>query len=375
MLHQLPPDKFSMVHPLFDKLTNHHLFCAGVLAQKIPGKVVVDSLENPRSAMVFKPGMWCYLGGDSNNTKFNEALGEALTAKKLVGEDPWGLLFMDPSESWRKVLKSLIEDRQPIATPRFLYLANEKRHHVPDSMPDGFSLHFIDAALKEKVKGDLPDDVQDVLDLRANSQNPDHFAFGYVALHDQSCVSWSMVDCIVGTHGELGLQTKSAYQRRGLGLAVSEAVIGYGLSNGLTTIHWDVINHNIPSIRMAEKLGLRLERGYDQDLIVFGEVSYLINLAWDHLDRGRFQETVDTCNQLFELNNGKAFGHFLSGAAWAGMNHKEKAFDHLNNALDHGWDNLMELENCSPLTILHETKEWQRIITRLKANIDASGAT
>lgn len=369
MLHELTSEHFSRARPLFSQQTNHHLFCAGVLTGKYPGKVIVDNPEQPCSAMVFKPGMWCYLGGDPANAAFNQALGAALSTKKLIGEDASALLFIVPTNDWQQVLETLIADRLPIATPRFLYLANTDHFQAPPLVPDGFSLHFMDESLKAKVKGELPRDVQNVLELRGNSNSPDQAAFGYVALHKQTCVSWAMVDAIVGTHGEIGLFTEPLYRRQGLGMATSGATISYGLSHGLTNIHWDVVSHNTASCRMAEKHGLLRSLDYDQNLIIFGQMAYLANQAYHHLDNHKFQATLDVCEALFTLENGVKHAHFLSGAAWAGLNQKEKALQHLNQALDYGWSDLSEMENQASLEIIRGTKEWDAITTRAKSNI------
>lgn len=361
----LTPELFSRVQPLFSVQARRHLFCAGVLAGKYAGQVIVDDPDQPRSAMVLKGEMWAYLGGDAHNAAFNQALGAALAAKQFVGQDGWGVLFNAPSAAWRSVLDTLVPDRLPIATPRFLYVAKAGHFRGAPPMPEGFALRFINESLAAEVAGEMPADVQNVLNLRANSPQPDQAAFGYAAVQDQTCVSWAVVDCIVGDQGEIGLVTRSAYQKRGLGMAVSGATIAYGLAHGLAEIHWDVVSYNIASVRMAEKHGLQLCQTYDQNLIIFGQVSYLANLAWDHLDRGRFQATLDVCAQLLALENGQKYGHFLSGAAQGGLGNGEKAFFHLHQAVDHGWDDAGELENCAPLQGLRGTGEWEALRARL----------
>ncbi|MEM7114154.1 MAG: GNAT family N-acetyltransferase [Chloroflexota bacterium] len=374
-LHELTPNQFTRVQSLFSKQTAHHLFCAGVLAGKYPGKVIVDNPEHPRSALLYKPGVWCYLGGDATNAAFNRALSDALSAKQYIGEKAGTLLFVDSTDGWREVLDTLIVDRLPIATPRMLYLANRdhfaNNNHVsaPMPLPDGFSLHFIDESLKAEVQSELPGDVKNVLELRANSAEPDQAAFGYVALRGRECVSWSMVDVIVGTHGEIGLVTAPLFRRQGLGMAVSGATIRYGLAHGLDSIHWDVVSHNTASVQMAKKHGLQFSLSYDQNLLIFNEMSYVGNLAYHHLDNDRFQDGLDVCETLIDLENGRKFAHFLSGAAWAGLGEKEKAFQQLNQALEHGWDDLTDIQNISSLKILHGTAEWEGILARVKGNI------
>lgn len=365
-LHELQPHQFHLIEPLFEQQTQHHLFCAGVLAGKYPGRVVADHPEQPRSAFVFKEGLWCYLGGETANPAFYTALGLALLNKQFVGEKAQALLFSTTHELWEEVVKNLIPGRLPIATPRYLYLANQHHHPTPQPLPAEFKLAFIDETLTLQVADELPGDVQQVLNLRANSPNPDEIAFGYVAIHNNRCVSWSVVDCIVNQRGEIGLETEVAYRQQGLGLAVSAATIQYGLTHGLTAIHWDVVSYNSSSVQMAKKHGLQFVLSYHQNLILFNEVSYLANLAWAELDQENYQATLDFCQQLLALEKGQMYGHFLTGVAWAGLGQPDTAFRHLHHTLDNGWDDLFELENNPTLKVLHSSPEWGALVSRLQ---------
>ncbi len=365
-LHLLEPQYFSRVEPLFRELAGQHLFCAGVLAGKYPGQIIVDDAGRGRSALMIKGGMWCYLGGDASNPEFNRAIGEALAAKQWVGEDAWGLLFIHPTDEWRAVLDTLIPERRPVVTPRKFYLADAEHFNAPPAIPDGFSLRWMDESLRAHVEGDLPEDVTNVLALRAGNADPDCAAFGYVAVHERTCAAWAMVDCIVGDRGEIGLFTADAYRRRGLALAVSGATLQYGLAHGLSAIHWDVVAYNTPSVRLAEKHGLKFILEYDQALIVYAKESYLANLAWDHLDRDEFRATVEVCEELLAFKSDDQYGHYLAGAAWAGLGEKEKALQSLNRAVDYGWGDVGLLENTSSLEGLRGTPEWEALLARVK---------
>ncbi|MGB0387190.1 MAG: GNAT family N-acetyltransferase [Ardenticatenaceae bacterium] len=383
MLYKLTPDLFYRAAPLFGEQIKHHLFCAGVLAGNYSGQVIVDAPEQPRSALVIKDGMWCYLGGEAKNEAFNEALRVALAEKEMIGKQTGALLVSVSSKTWRDVLDSLIPDRETIRMPRRLYVASREHFKRSSGLPDGFALRFMDDSLPAQVQDTLPEDVQKVLALRASAKEPDQAAFGFVALSDQRCeagkralAAYAMVDCIVGPKGEIGLFTEPAFRRRGLALATSAATIAYAvpelveraLSHGLTDIHWDCATSNLGSLRIAEKLGLELRLEHDLYLLIFQKVGYLINLAWSHLDLGHFQATLDAGQPLLTLDGAIKHGHFLAGAAWAGLGHQKQAFTHLNHAVDHGWDDVAEIENSLPLRPLHGTEGWAGLMARLASH-------
>lgn len=349
---------------LFGDLPDHHLFCAGVLAGDYSGTILVDDPERPSAAFLFKPGIWCYLGGDPTNKAFNRALANAIAEKDIVGENAWALLCHINDAGWQPVLDTLIPNHRAIAKSRYLYLA-ESSLTMPVAEPaPGYHLHFIDQELATAVP-DLPGPVQNVLDLRTAHDEPDRAAFGYAALHNDCAVAWAMVDCIVGDRGDIGLETLPAHRRRGLALAACAATIDYGLAHGLAHLHWDVAAHNAPSINLARQLGLRQDRAYENYLLIYPETSYLANVAWDHLDRADYSATLAACEPLLAQPDGGKYGHYLSGAAHAGLGDATAALDHLRQAIDHGWDDLTILESAVPWQGLHGSPEWKALIGRL----------
>lgn len=366
-LHLLTPQEYVYIRPLFDPHTPPSLYCQGILAGKYPGKVIADHTEHPHSALVIKD-IWCHLIGDPNNTPFNEAMRLAFANKQFIGQNTNALFFVEPTQAWCTVLGTLVEGRQPIETPRYLYVAAQAQPIYTPKLPKGFELRFIDDSLLDVVAGDLPEDVQKVLDLRRGANVPNEMAMGYAAFYGRSCVAWSVIDYIVDKVGEIRLVTEAQYRHQGLATATSAAALVYGLSHGLKQIHWDVAAANIGSIRTAEKLGLQRLHETKEYLIIFPEAGYLINLAWGHLDGHRFEQTQTVTKQMTASDKAilVQYGHFLAGAAWAGLGDRAKAIYHLNKAVDVGFDNLPEMQNCPSLTILHGSPEWHNIVTRMK---------
>lgn len=365
-LHLLYPQQYARIRPLFDERITPSLYDQGILLGKYPGKVIVDDVDQPRSALVIKD-LWCHLIGDPTNLPFTTALQMALAKKQFIGEKTSTLFFIDPTEAWGHVLNGLIENRQPIETPRHVYAANPGYRIPTPKLPEEYKLQCIDESLRDLVDGELPEDVQKVLTLRMGANRPDEIGFGYVAIHGRSCAAWAVVDFIVGRTGEIRLMTDAQHRRRGLAFITSAATIRHGLDHGLNQIDWDVAASNIGSIRTAEKLGLNRLRQTKEFILIFPEVGYLINLAWSHLDSQRFEQTQVVAETM--INSDKEvlvqYGHFLAGAAWAGLAHPAKAIEHINQAIDAGFNDLPELENCPSLTILYGSPEWDALVARI----------
>jgi RimJ/RimL family protein N-acetyltransferase len=365
-LHLLDPKQYPAVQPLFNG-RSLPLYCQGVLTGKYPGKVIADEVDHPHSALLIKDS-WCHLLGDPSNAPFNAALRLAFAGKEYIGEGTRVLFFIEPAPAWCAVLNELVENRQPIATTRCLYVATQAYRPPTPAPAEGFELRFIDESVPRLVDGELPDDVQKVLQLRRPAAHPDERAFGYVALHGRTCAAWAVIDFIVGDIGEIRLVTAEPYRRCGLACATSAAAITYGFAHGLNEIHWDAAASNLPSIRTAEKLGLHLHHQLTEYVLIFPEAGYLINLAWNHLDNGRFDQTLAVAGQMIPSDKAilVQYGHFLAGAASAGLGNPNEALDHLTKAIAAGFDDLSAIENCPPLTILHGSPEWQHMIARIQ---------
>ncbi len=367
MLHQLEKEQYAEVEHLFVQ-NRHHVFCAGVLSGKYEGQIFVDDLDKPTSALAIKPSSWWYFGGDAHNEPFNEALRVALVERNEIGKDVGALLIDPESPAWIPVIHQLVAGREGIATGRRLYIADTQHFDPNYPLADGFSLHFIDESLREKVAGDLPGDVQDVLQMRAGTKNPDEMAFGFVAVHEQKCVAQAYIDCIVYTRGEIGLYTDGNFRRLGLATAVSAATIEYALAHGITAVHWDCAFSNLSSNRVAQKLGLQQTLEHDQYLIVFDEVGHLLNVAWTALDEGSYEKTMTTCQPLLQAEKQSKYTYFLAGTAAAGLGDDKAAFGYLETAVSLGWDDLVELENQPILQPLQQQPQWQHIVAHIQKN-------
>ena len=367
MLYKLEKEQYARAAHLFVQ-NSHHLFCAGVLSGKYDGQLFVDDVENPTTALTIKPSSWWYFGGDAHNDGFNEALRDALVERSEIGKDVGALLIAPESPEWIPVIHYLVEGRQGIATGRRLYIADGDHFHSDYVLADGFSLHFIDDSLEEKVAGDLPGDVQDVLQMRADTKNPDEMAFGFVAVYEQKCVAQAYVDCIVETRGEIGLYTDGSFRKQGLATAVSAATIEYALAHGITAVHWDCAFSNLSSNRVAQKLGLRRVLEHTQYLIVFDGLGHQLNVAWTALDEGQFDKTMAVCTEIMQGEKESKYTYFLAGAASAGLGNEDAAFGYLETAVSLGWDDLVELENQPTLQPLQQQPQWQRVVAHIQKN-------
>jgi RimJ/RimL family protein N-acetyltransferase len=363
MIHELTAANYDRVDTLYEPL-RFMPFCAGVLERSHDGRVFVDDLQSPRTAFMLTWGCWGYLAGDPDNAGFLRALNEALFSKAFLDEGAWGLFLSCPPDGWKEALAAVCAPHPPIALPRRHYVARSTGDDRQVSVPEGYVLRRMDRSLLDLGGIALPGDVTKMIDVIDWDAEVVDKGCGFVAVYDGQIAAHAMIDCVVGDVGEIGLFSDPAHRRRGLATATSAATIAYGLAHGLSTVVWDCYEHNAGSVRTAEKLGLERERDRTMYYFHFDEADHWAMLAWHDADRGRYRETLDTCERLFSgRTDPPELAYVAAARAWAAMDAPDQAFEHLNRAIDSGWDYAPDLESAE-FGRLHGTPEWQVLLER-----------
>jgi RimJ/RimL family protein N-acetyltransferase len=325
MIHELTAANYDKIKTLYEPLT-FMPFCAGVIEGSHDGRVFVDDLEQPQTAFMLTWDCWGYLAGDPDNAGFVRALNEALFAKAFLDERAWGLFLSCPPDGWTEKLAAVCAPRQPIEFPRRHYIAHQPNYVWQANVPQGYAIRRMDRSLLDLPGADLPGDVikmVDVIDWKADVAQK---GCGFVAIQEIQIAAWAMIDCVVGDVGEIGLFTREAHRRRGLATATSAAAIEYGLAHGLSTVVWDCYEHNVGSVRTAEKLGLERERDRTMYCFLFDEANHWGMMAWHDADRGRYHRTLETCERLFSQQaKPPEIAYVAAARAWAAIDAPDRA--------------------------------------------------
>jgi GNAT superfamily N-acetyltransferase len=349
MIHELPKADYAKAKRLYEPLT-FMPFCAGVLEGCHEGRVLVDDLDQPRTAFMLTWGCWGYLAGDPGNAGFLRALNETLFSRAFLDEHAWGLFLSCPPAGWAEQVAAVCAPRPPIELPRRHYVARNYTAAERPTVPQGYAIRRMDRSLLDLPGAALSDDVTQMIDVIDWDADVVEKGCGFVAIYDDQVVAQAMIDCVVGDVGEIGLFTHPAHRRRGLATAASAATIAYGLSHGLSTVVWDCHTYNAGSIRVAEKLGLG---------------NHWAMMAWHETDAGHYPRVLDICERLF---SGQAdvpqLAYVAAARAWAALGEPGRAVAHLNRAVDSGWDYAPDLESAE-FDALRGTPEWQALVQRL----------
>ena len=272
MLFELGKTDYGKVRPLFLSL-EFHLASLAVLDNINPGRCFVDDLGIPQTAFLFS-SEGCYLAGNPQNPDFNHALNQAIFSRSILGEDVKELGFVLASDAWVESLVHIFSPHTPIAFTRRHYVCKGLAPDWQSHLPEGFTVCRITSELLNRPGIKISDHVYGW--MRNNWGTTSWFlerGFGFVTVHGEEVVSWSLADCISGSRCEIGIRTVPNYRRRGLATVTAAASVDYALSHGFSMVGWHCDDENLGSIGTAEKVGFTKERNYTMyDLLLDEEI-------------------------------------------------------------------------------------------------------
>lgn len=374
MIYELKQQDYEKVQPLYQDL-DYHLTIRAVIEGTSPGRIYVDNVGDPKTAFMCSVEGY-YLAGNSENADFNKALGELIHNISETGDtvregDDAINLDIYP-KTWETKLPLLFPTRAPLIEQRRKYQSTQLRVNWKEQIPDGYSIHRLDRQLLERLAGNVPEHVFGW--MKANWGGRENFlgrGFGFCLLHGERMVSWCIADCASGDQCEVGIRTIPDYRRRGFATLTVAATVDYCLSHGFKSVGWHCNEDNIGSWKTAEKVGFTKARDYVVHLYLFDEATHLAEAGWRCVKARRYQEAMDSFEQVFALKDDAPHYWCHSAAmAAAAIGDRQRAFKYLQTAIDRGWHDLNFTKNREEFNSLHGTREWEAIITRLQRKLD-----
>lgn len=257
---ELREPEFDRVTPVFEPL-QYHLAVRAIIDGYIPGRIWTDDINNPETAVIWDTRYSYYLSGYEDNHKFNTALDDLFT--RVIAPEAMKrnirLYFVVCLPSWEKKIlnNEVLIDRFPKRMPRCYYAFKQKVVTTwEDRIPPGFALRRVDEnVLKSNVRNidTLIDEVKDII------ASVDEFIRrkfeGYcLVFRDKAVASWCL-SFMYGSSCEVTVQTVEEYQQRGFGTITTAALIDSCLSSNHVSIGWHCGQENVPSMKLAEKVG------------------------------------------------------------------------------------------------------------------------
>jgi RimJ/RimL family protein N-acetyltransferase len=284
-MQPLSIDQASKIAPLFQRLMHSQPMCTAVLEGIYPGRVYVDNLAQPRTALLTTyieseaQGTWCFLAGEPINDVFNRSLNAAIFSHQIIAGNTPILFFTCDPDDWGGQMDAVMTPRPPIWIPRYHFVSQRVGFDWRAALPTGFTVEPMSEDLHRLPGLQMPEDVATTLLKWKTMTDPRFMDFGFVILdHTRpqlAIASWATVDFIAAGAGDLGFFTRPDYRRAGLGTIAASAALEHGFAIGLQQVNWTCDAGNPGSVLTAGKLGLERMEDYHQAVLIMNEKNHM----------------------------------------------------------------------------------------------------
>ncbi len=266
MMYELKIENYKNVMKIINK------DFIGVEAQSVieginPGFIYSDSQTNPTMAMVFHQGEGGFFFiGDHKNQNINRNLLPFIQSEvkeKLDSMDIDEFEFSGDSPMWSPVFRELFKDLDLDESTQTIYSLPSGKSIPTYNLDPAYSIKKIDKELLEDDSIENPGYLVDTLKLWWKS--PENFlenSDGFVALKGNELVGRCLIDGKYKDLTAIGIETSEKHRQKGIAAKLASTLIQVVLDSG-NKPHWECMETNVLSKKVAEKCGLELDFSYD----------------------------------------------------------------------------------------------------------------
>jgi RimJ/RimL family protein N-acetyltransferase len=220
--------------------------------------VYADDAATPRTAWIWNRMDAMLVAGDPADTDAVTALAMILANRAVPDARERGIpemaLFYD-GPAWEAAARALVSAWGPALAWRRFYTFDRPRVDWRAGLDTGCEMVPIDEALLGSETLPNVGHVQGwVRSFWHSYRSFLETGFGYALLVGGAVASWCLTVYAHADQRELGLATAPEQRQRGYATLVAAAAVEHAAARGLTP-HWHCWDDNVPSIRVAERVG------------------------------------------------------------------------------------------------------------------------
>jgi len=372
MFHELAPHEFARAEPLFQGFDYSLSICA-VLAGDSPGRIFVDDVERPRTALALTIEGYLLAGDDGNpttNRSLRQLFQESIfTGQVVVDFDDYMALAVHPA-TWEAKLPELIPTHEAEKVPSYHYRCREVNFDWRAHLPEGYTVHRIDSTLLGRSDIAVSDTILKWAPIEKRWGTVENFTskgLGFCVAYNGQAVSWCVADCASGDRMTVSIITLRAHRRRGLAAVAAAATVEYALSHGFSAAEWHCDYDNIGSWKTAEKVGFERQREYTYYYYIFDPIDQLAQLGERAFLSREYDKSAQHYDRAFALReNHPGYCYHFAAAARAALGDTKKAVRLLRAAVEHGWTDAERTRQVAEFGVLHGAAEWKTILARME---------
>ncbi len=226
----------------------------------IPGKIYLNSLENPEIAYA----QFRHRGYINGNIAALDqaAILEFIRDEALVNCQKANVPLLRLASHKTGYLEFLAGSLEPLSPKSVDYqiyafhLGNRPQKEV--HLPQGFELRTIDRAL---LDSEFAGKQALFEEMRVERGSPDGFlkhSFGIAAFHDNELAGWCLSEYNHDTRCAVGITTMSSFRRMGIAKSMTLGFLNLAIKQKVETVLWHCYKSNLGSARTAQYAGFHL---------------------------------------------------------------------------------------------------------------------
>lgn len=264
MITELKPHQFDRIASLFDHIpTEQSIAIQSVIAGNTKGRIFVDNTSQPKTALVWVIYCMFYFLGDPENPDFNDALpgffqNELIPMNEALDCSCFIMTLLE-DRGWKKMLDGLFR--------HFSYETGFRSAFYFDvasfQAQNGFAGMLTNVLPIDNTLEQSPESaelMENILEFWPNLRAFLDHGIGYIYKSEDGHIA-SACFSVASAKGfqEIVINTYDQSDRKkGYGSLVARAFIKKCLQRRLTPV-WNAYETNLPSVKIAEKMGFKLQ--------------------------------------------------------------------------------------------------------------------
>ena len=376
MIKELEKKDYKKIRHLFEDRDYVNSFRSHLERTPITKRVLVDDTNDPQTAVIVVPPR-LFIGGRADNEEFNQGLRNYIHEVLIFEYKKRNFSEVDfyfSNDQWELNLPMILEDS--FHYDRYYYEIKElKQEDWKNLIPEGYSVEPVDLTLLRKTYLKNFDWlIEEILEnwepLGEGLKENRGF---YLVKEDDEIVAWCTTEYLTETNDiEVGIATKSEYQRRDFASIVGSATAEYCLAR-YKSVGWHCTQRNVGSFKTAEKIGFERIMEYRKASYVFNKVDlWVIKAYFARMDEN-YPEAIDFYNQIIEASHDQTVDfkesyyinsdfpiklvYFRISSCYAAIENKEKSTEFLEKAISNGYKDKEQFLDSDLLTKILEENE------------------
>jgi len=245
-----------------------------IIEGNTPGEIYLDSLIIPELYVIFDKGNFVlYVGGETATyEKYIKCINyvkENILTESIKKEFYDSIKISYTSDLWKNAMLDTFHDLTVHKDKRILYKYDIE--NIDTKILENYSCEI--KPIDEKILNDsnlenLKMLKEEILGMWGTVDMFIKNGFGYCAVNDKRLISWCTAELVSKNHCGIGIETIEEEQKKSVGTALTANFVKECAKRNLIP-HWDTWTRNLPSVKIAEKVGFYKTEEYEVLIVEF----------------------------------------------------------------------------------------------------------